>query len=239
MSTTRKAKRAAKRKQEEDGRVIVETSRGTRGVCKPIAMMIESQESNIRESVDWPEIPTYTFTDVAGTEIERQHTQGTIEDPATSEEDRVAWADYLLAQQAAQAEFDERRNNGLLRLLAFEGFEVLDGADDGWERRHELYGMVVPTDEFEKTIHYFQTEVIGTQDDVFNIMLGIYRASGYDEEVMAKVEAGFRAEVGQTGEAGAGNAPEPGAGDPGGEESGDLVREPNVDDNGRADQAGD
>jgi hypothetical protein len=237
VSTTRKAKRAKKR-QEEDGRVIVETSRGVRGACQPIAMMLEAQEQNIRGSIEWPEVPTYSFEDVAGNVIERVHTQATIDDPATSEEDRAAWADYLLAQQAAQTEFDDRRNNGIVRLLAVEGFEVLDGGDD-WERRHELYGMAVPDDEFERTVHYFQTEVIGTQDDVYQIMLGIYRASGYDEEVMAQVEAGFRAEVGQAGTGGAGDAAESGAGDPDGEAADDVVREPDVDDDGRTDQAGD
>lgn len=238
MSTARKAKRAAQRKKEaeDDGRVVVETSRGVHGVCQPIAIMIESQEQNIRKSIEWPEVPTYSFTDVAGTIIERVHTQGTIEDPATSKEDRIAWADYLLAQKEAQAEYDERHNNGLLRLLAFEGFEVLDG-ETGWEQRHELYGMTVPEDEFEKTIHYFQTEVIGTQDDVYKIMVGIYRASGYDEEVMAQIEAGFRAEVGQSEEAGEVDGASAGAGDTVGAKADDVVREPDVDDNGRPDQA--
>jgi len=235
MSTTRKAKRAKKR-QEEDGRVIVTTSRGVRGACQPIAMMLEAQEQNIRASIEWPEVPTYTFTDVAGTEITRPHTQGTIEDPGTSEEDRAAWADYLLVQQEAQTEFDDRRNNGIMRLLAVEGFEVLDG-DDGWERRHEAYGMSVPDDEFEKTVHYFFTEVIGTPDDAYQIMLGIYRASGYDEEVLGQIEAGFRPEVGSPGEAGAGDDATAGAGDTGGAAADDLVREQSVDDNGRTDQA--
>jgi len=200
--------------------------------------MIESQEANIQASIEWPEVPTYSFEDVAGTVIEREHTQASIEDPGTSEEDRFAWADYLLAKQAAQDEFDERRNNGLMRLLAVEGFEPLD-VDGDWERRHELYGMTVPEDEFDKTIHYFQTEVIGTVDDTYTIMLGIYRASGYDEEVLAQIEAGFQSEVGQTGQAGQSDAAGEGTGDTGGAAESDLVREPDVDGDGRPDPAGD
>jgi len=122
--------------------------------------------------------------------------------------------------------------------LAVEGFEVLDG-DDDWERRHEMYGMKVPDDDFEKTIHYFQTEVVGTQDDVYKIMIGIYRASGYDEEVMAQIEAGFRAEMGKSKQAGTGDVDSESARDTVGEEADDVVRQPDVDDDGRPDSTGD
>lgn len=239
MSTTRRAKRAAQKKKEKEHEgVVVTTSRGAVGECMPIAMMIESQEENIRNSVKWPEIPTYTFVDVAGVEIERQHTQATIEDDATSEDDKQAWADYLIAKQAARQEFDERRNMGLMNLLAFEGFKVLD-EQDGWAERHVRYGMEVPDDPFERVIHYFQTEVIGTQDDVYKIMLGIYRASGYDEEVMSRVEASFRAKMGKSKETRQSSAAGKGEGDISIEEEGDVVRETDMDDDGRADSPGD
>jgi hypothetical protein len=218
--------------------VIVTTSRGVEGECMPIAAMLEAMEENIRASITWPDVPTYTVHYAGGETVQKPHDESSIADPKTTEEEKLAWADYLLDRQAADAEFEEKRGEGYMRLLAVDGFKVRDAGDD-WERRHRFYGMTVPDDPLERALHYFRTEVASTQDDVYLIMLGIYRASGYDEEVLSQMEATFRASLGQGGETGAGADVDTGAADPGAEERAGMVREPDVDDDGRADSPGD
>lgn len=218
--------------------ITVTTSRGIEVECLPIAAMLEEFEENIRASIDWPDVPTYTVHYAGGETIEKPHDATSIEDSQTTDEEKQAWADYLLNKQAADAQFAEKRANGYMRLLSVDGIKVLNEQDD-WQQRHEFYGMTVPDDPLERTVHYFRTEVIGSQDDIYLIMLGVYRASGYDEEVLSQVEASFRASLGQDKQAGTGDDAGDSAEDTSTEERAGMVREQDVDDDGHGDSTGD
>ena len=183
-----------------DNRVLFTTSRGVTGECMPVAGALEAIEANIRNSIDWPELPTRTITDVAGSEMELPLTQEYVDGNEVADEQKESWADYIIAQQAAQLEFNTRHSTGLAKLLAWEGFKPLnvEALQAKWAEEDEWLEMTIPEGERDRAYHFFQTRVLGNADtDVKGIATGVFRASGYSREVLDEYERRFRADLGQ------------------------------------------
>jgi hypothetical protein len=211
-NTARKVKRTAAKKKAverespfaDDGRVYYTTSRGVEVECLGIIDAIQEQENNIRAQIDWPVAPTYKFSD---DEIERPHTEESIKDPKTTDEERQAWNEYKAALAVANADFNARIAEARMRLLATRGVRIVDyeRREKQWIEEHEWLGMKVPEDARERLVHFFKFEVVGESlDDVIGITKGIYIASGADPEVVAAGEESFRASLGRSERADAG-----------------------------------
>jgi len=221
---------------EDDGRVVVTTSRGVEIECLPIADAIEAQEENARAGIEWPEVPTRTITDVAGSEMVKPLTEEYVEKSGQATEEQVeAWDEYRIALAGAEATFRERFNEGRVRLIAAKGVRWDAKLEETWIEEAEWMGMAVPEDPRERKLYFFRFEVMGNIGDLYTILFGIYRASGYDEEVLDEMEASFRTDMGQPDE-----EPDAGGdtGDPGQAGGAGLVGEPPVDGDGGGPEVG-
>ena len=200
-SRTRTVKRA-KVLDEDKNKVIVETSRGVRLECHPIITEIEAQEENIRAQYEWPETPQREIDvpkDASWSGIV-DLTQEHIDSEFSTDEEKETWAEYTKAYELVDAEFSTKMNDSRLKLIALEGVRVVNGLpEDVWMRRHEWLGMKVPEDDLERLMHYFKTEVLGQTADMFVITKGIYKAAGFDPEVLDELEQSFRSAVGSAG----------------------------------------
>jgi hypothetical protein len=205
------SKAAAKQKARVDGRsrelaediptrVIRTTTRGVEVECLPVAIEFETMEQNIRDSVGWPEVPTYDMTDVAGSTMQMDMSQEWVDSQAT-EEQRGEWDDYRAEQAQAEAEYDRRIGEARARFLATKAIRLVDPSlEKAWAEEHEWLGMTVPDEPRKRALHYFQTEIIGNPEtDMASIITGMYRASGTDPKLMERVEASFRNKVGKQG----------------------------------------
>lgn len=187
----RKLARKAKAVEDSGNGTIVTTSRGARVHCLPAQLVID-QVRELYEAKK-PDAPTYVVKDVSGAEETRSYNDKTILGPNVPEEDKEAWKKYL----TEVAEIDKQYNEHVLRVIAVECVEILDmPPEEEWVKRDKwVYGDVIPDDHDARIYHYFKTRVVGTEKDGHNIMAGIMRASGMDEEVLAQIEASFRGEV--------------------------------------------
>ena len=195
----------------DENRVIVTTSRGVDVECLPVAEMFDAQEESLRAGVEWPEKPVHVITDVAGSQIEQALTQEWVGSGQASDEETEAWEEYLVAQTRAQAEYEGKRDEALPRLLAYKGIRLVnESLTEKWTEDHEWMGFTVPDDPRERMLHFLRTEILGNAgNDMIEIMLGIYRASGADPDLMREAEIFFRSQVGRA----AGDAAEGSAGD--------------------------
>jgi hypothetical protein len=187
-------------KEPDDTDVFVTTSRGVVVECLPIAELINAQEENLRAGIEWPEKPVHIIIDVAGSEIEQALSQAWIDGGNATDEEIETWEEYLVAQAQAQAEYEAKRDEALPRLLAYKGVRLADPAlAERWTEDHRWMGMDVPDDPRERTLHFLRTEILGNAEaDIVEIMLGIYRASGADPDLMKEAEVFFRGEMGRT-----------------------------------------
>lgn len=220
--------------EDVDGKVIVTTSRGHRLECKPVLTMLdgikETEQAKAEVEFGLPPPVTYTVTDVTGDTEEFEHDKESIKDPKTPEEDREQWKERERISAEIEAVVDARSNKRIMRIIATRGVIMLDmPREKSWIEEHEWLGYTVPKHKRARLYHYFNKEVIGTIEDGVRIMAGITAASGFDKEVLARVEAGFRAKVGEEGRPDAAPTEETPAG---GAEEGRVVEQPVVDDSG-------
>lgn len=115
------------------------------------------------------------------------------EKSATTDEEKSALADYQF--RLAQAQLEYYRAN--VRLNLMYGVEVAIPTDDTWVKRQEFFGITVPSDPLEREMHWRETELYGSPQDLHNILLGVSRASGTDEETLSQMAESFRRSLGQ------------------------------------------
>jgi hypothetical protein len=238
MARKRKTEKPKPWRIVDGNKVVVTTSRGVTVECLPIFSTIEAHEENIQASVEWPEKPIRLITDVAGSVVEQPFSEAYIKSDRATEEEKDTWNEYQAQQARAQAEFDEKYQVGVVRLLSTDGVHLIDVDEDAWAEKHRWVNMTVPEDPNERALHFFRTEVLGNiEEDLAAIMAGITLASGGDEELIRAAEASFRAEMGQARRDAAGDdTGDTAAQGQEGEEG--LVGQPDLDDSGGEEVAG-
>jgi hypothetical protein len=173
----------------------------------PVADLLLRVGSNLVDPPE-PEAPTYTITGAGGAEEQRTHTQESIDDPKTTDEERIAWAFYLEQLEeweAHTAELDTKRGELRGRFMALRGVKVRGLPDDlqAWANEQQLlYGFEVddqglPHDK-ALLLAFIDQEIIRTPTDGAKVTAGILRASGLDQEALDAAEASFLDSLGQT-----------------------------------------
>jgi len=169
------------------------TSLGVTVHVSPLPPLLPDVVRNMVEE-DWaiankpmPSKPTYTTTNVAGDEQVHEHDEKSL----TTEEDKQAWAVY----QATQTRFDEEVMTRTFEEHARNGirFEI----DPAWPNR---YKRLRPPKDDEAELRWFYTRVavIGSREDVLQIMTIASRLTGVDEQLINAAEATFRGAVEET-----------------------------------------
>jgi hypothetical protein len=193
------ARKVRRKKEKQTEGVYRTTSRGVKVRCLPIATMMERQEASIRASVDWPEPPTRIITDVAGAEgVEALSEQYIEKDKRATDEEKAAWVEYQAELAQAEGEYRAKMTVGTVRLIATRGIELPAGIEQEWKQDDEFLLIDTPEDERDRCIEWFQSRVLGNLErDLADIIAGIHEASGYDKEVIARLEASFRESLGR------------------------------------------
>jgi hypothetical protein len=140
----------------------------------------------VRTSVILPDPPTYEVTTAAG-EIEvHEHNETTLE----TEEEKAAWEHYQALLHAAQEAQKER----LIKLLLMKGidFDMPVVGEGDWLEMQEFLGLEIPEKNLDRRYHYIMTELVGTPEDLAEIMEGVMRKSGVPEEALAEARKSFR-----------------------------------------------
>lgn len=151
--------------------------------CPPLFL------DRVRSSVEYPEKPTYEVETATG-EIEvLEHDETTLE----TDEERKEWADYLEAYKKAEDEVSER----MFKAVVMRGMEVTIPTDGSWEAFQEWLGVKVPDNQFEKKFAYIQSEVIGNDTDIEDIMSLVMEQTGVPADTIRDVRKSFRDSVEQ------------------------------------------
>jgi len=157
------------------------TSTGITVGLKPIA---PNYIERIRQQIDWPEPPSYEVPVLGGGTERVYYTDKNVE----TDEEKAAWAEFEQKRDAANILFFQKRSQAIIRRCV-----VIDlPEDDSWERLQEQDGIEIPQDPELKRIHYIETEVIGSNTDVFAIANIAERLARFDEEDYAQAMAFFR-----------------------------------------------
>lgn len=138
----------------------------------------------LEQGRELPEKPTYTTKNVAGDEQTHEHDEQSL----TTPEDKAAWATWQATKKAFDeavmtATFEEHARNGIR-------FEI----NPEWVNRYKRLRPPV-NDEAELRWFYTRLAVIGSRDDVLQIMTIASRLTGVDDKLIAAAEGTFRSHV--------------------------------------------
>jgi len=181
-----KKEKAQEQEQEEREPIFHTTRMGHTIEILPIPPFLMDK---INASIKYPEIPTYEAKTAAG-EIEIfPHDETTLE----SDEDRKAWAAYQSALTAAS----EAENDIMMRTMMLKGIDVKLSGDafENWKDEQEYLGLEIPTNKSALKVYYIETEILGNNQDIADIMTKIVEASGVSQEVVANAKEKFRSAV--------------------------------------------
>jgi hypothetical protein len=150
-----------------------------------------------RRHLETPDVPTYTYEDVSGEEVERPMNDEVAAHPKTSAEDKKRY-------EAWKKEVDRIQSDNVVkmtRVLFLRCLEVEDVPEDlhAWAADFEDYfGVEVDQeDERELLLSFISNEVVRTTDDFALAIRYVLRASGADPEVLEELEASFRDNLGR------------------------------------------
>jgi len=131
-----------------------------------------------------PQPPTYEVTLAGGGKETHEHTADTINTP----EERLLWDAYQLKLRTEQVEFNQR----FFEFVVTFGI-ASEPPDDGWERRYQRFGLVVPDDPLERKLFWVENEILVTADDAARLFQAVLQLGETDKEAAEQIAAGFRA----------------------------------------------
>ena len=137
----------------------------------------------VKASVAMPEPPTYTVTTATGGTETWPHDETTL----ATDDDKKAWAAYKLAVKNAQA----IQNDRVARLILSRGVQV-DIPNDGWREFQTELGVKVPESPIDLKVHFITTEVIGTPEDLGEIVAQVMGMSTMNERAVGVARDSFR-----------------------------------------------
>lgn len=175
-----------KKKAQEEKKApdFFTTSMGYKIEINPIPPFLMDKAT---QGVVYPEKPMYEV-ETAGGEIEyHPHDETTLANDA----DRAIWDAYQSALTAAQ----EQENEGMMRIMLLKGIgvEMQGEAFEDWLEEQEFLGIEVPKGKSARKVHYIESEILGNNDDIAEIMTRIVAASGVSQEVVDSAKESFRA----------------------------------------------
>lgn len=157
----------------------------SKGVEIPLRPVSQFKIDAMRSSREEVPVPTYTADVFGGGKEELP-----LDEVAAQNQNRMEeWQAYLTAAQKERSEFGIRMNN----MVIYEGVDLdAPGPDSDWQKSCDLFGLKVPTDPIARKIFYINTELLGTSEDMGNLMTAVFAASRFSREVIDKMKATFR-----------------------------------------------
>lgn len=131
--------------------------------------------------------PTYEVVDAGGGVLTFEHDK----DSVATDEERAALAEYEAQMQKRTTFINEQ----MLKFFLMRGLKVELPQDNAWAEAQALFGVEVPEGGIERLLHYIQTEIIASADDLQGLTEAIMRASGVSNEALNAARASFRGEL--------------------------------------------
>lgn len=181
--TKGKTKPAAAVTPIEDQVLKVFTS--SRGIDIQIRPISQFKLDAVRASREEVPVPTYE-ADLAGGDKETLALDAISAKNKGREEE---WKQYLLNVEVEKKEFGKRFND----FICYLGVEVeVPDEESQWQKISNSLKIKIPEDEVQRKVFYINTELLGTPQDMGDLITTVLQASRLAPEVIEKMKDTFR-----------------------------------------------
>lgn len=161
------------------------SSRGSVLNLKPVSQF---KLDSLRTANRVVPIPTYQTSVVGGASETIPLDEKIAKNKGRVEE----WEAYLEEKKQA----DQFNAKKFWELMVWEGVEVeVPGEESQWYQTCKHFGMDVPENPVERKLFYVYNELLGTPEDIANLISEIFAVSQIDAKVVAKLRESFRAGI--------------------------------------------
>lgn len=102
------------------------------------------------------------------------------------------WKAYVEAKAKVEAGYSKK----FLELMIWEGVNcVIPDVESDWQKSSDYFGIKIPDNPIERKLFYVYNELLGTPEDVGNLIAEIFSVSQIDEEAVETLRNSFRANV--------------------------------------------
>jgi len=150
-------------------------------------MLMQKVGDAFRFKYPEPKPPTYVVETAGGGKEVNYHDDTTVE---TVEE-----VDALQAYKDEHAAWRAASQAALVRAVVIKGVKFEMPENDAWIEDQELLGLEVPEGELERRIHYFETEVVSSVEDMLTLLGSAMGLGGMQDEMLGTAMSMFRTEI--------------------------------------------
>jgi hypothetical protein len=158
------------------------TSRGIHVTLKSIPPYLVSLAA---QSVERPEVPTYTAKIAGGGEEIHFHDEVSI--VQSSEAEKAEWALYKLAL----AEADQKANNIILDIILLEGVDIDVKDEELLIKKLKVFNINIPDDPTERMLVIRRAYLIGCEEDATTISSLVMALTGVRIKDLNAVKSSF------------------------------------------------
>jgi hypothetical protein len=157
----------------------------SKGVNIPLRAVSQFLIDAMRSSRVQVPVPTYE-ADVFGGDKEILELDEEIAKAQGREEE---WKEYLKDVEQETRVFGIQFNT----MIVSEGVDLdAPGLESDWQKKCDRFKIKIPEDPIDRKVFYINTELLGTFDEMGDLMTAIFAASKFSKEVIAKMKGTFR-----------------------------------------------
>ena len=166
----------------------VKTYSSSKGVTLRLKPVSQFKIDTLRTSKEEIPAPVYEATTVGGDKLNYP-----LDEEIARNQGRLPeWNAYLEKKKV----FDADHAKKFMELMIWEGVDVdVPDCDSEWQKSSDYFGIKVPENPIERKLFYVYNELLGTPEDIGELISQIFSVSQIDEEAVAKLRSSFRAGI--------------------------------------------
>lgn len=172
--------------EERPDQVEWTNSRGIKVVLKPIPPYLVQMAT---QSVERPQVPTYTVKTLGGAEETHFHDETSI--LQSSDEEKAQWEEYKRNLRIA----DEKATDVVLDIILLEGVDVKIQDEEALLRRMKVFKLHIPEDPDERSLLMRRAYLIGCKEDADSITTIVLALTGVSVKDLSVVRKSFPDQV--------------------------------------------
>lgn len=167
---------------ESETQKVFTSSKGVTLKLRPVSQF---KLDTLRASKEEVPVPTYEATIAGGAKLNYPMDEEIAKNKGRMDE----WNAYLAERNKAESEYSKK----FLELLVWDGVDIeIPDIGSDWQRSMDYFGMKVPESQIERKLFYVYNELLGTQDDIGELVASIFESSQFSEEVVNQLRSSFR-----------------------------------------------
>lgn len=135
-----------------------------------------------------PDVPYRETPTVFGENQKEPLTENDLQ----TDEEKAQWATYISERNTVLA----KRHNDFIRAIFAKGTSIDESKIEEWKKeQQEEWGLEVPVGKVDTKVAYIQDELVGTPDDIVNIVTGVLAKVGAPPEAIEEARTMFRGSI--------------------------------------------